>query len=155
MSDSRRTINVSETLHVERPPEAVFDYTQDYARRSEWDRAVTAATVLSESPRRIRLRVRGLGAFTVEYRLFRRPERTSAAFVDLESALIIGGGGSWRYEPSGHGTEWTQTNTLELRHRRLVWMLAPLVKRNLRSSMRRSMVQAKRRLEAQDAPGRT
>lgn len=125
----------------------MFDYTQDYARRAEWDPAVTAASVLNESPRRIRVVVRGLGTFTVEYRLFRRPDRTSAAFVDVESRLISGGGGSWRYEPSGQGTDWTQTNTLELGRSRLVRLIAPLVERNLRSSMRRSMARAARILE--------
>ena len=43
-------------------------------------------------------KVAGLGRMTVVYRLDRRPERTSAAFVDVQSAWITGGGGSWEYE---------------------------------------------------------
>ena len=65
-------------------------------------------------------------------RTVRRPERTSAAFVDVESAWLSGGGGSWQYEPAGRGTDWTQTNTLELRPGWLFRLLAPLVERNLR-----------------------
>lgn len=148
MTDQRATITVTATLRVERAPEAVFDHTQDYGRRAEWDRAVTDAQVLSESPRRIRLTVRGLGRFTVSYRLFRRPERTSAEFEDVSSPWITGGGGSWRYEASGDGTDWTQTNTLELKRPRLLRSLAPLIERNLRSSMRRAMAEAKAIMEA-------
>jgi hypothetical protein len=148
MTTERETVTVTESLAVARPQEVVFDYTQNYGSRSEWDRSVVETQVLGDSPRRIRLRVRGLGSFTVEYRLFRPPERTSAAFVDVTSAWITGGGGSWRYETSGQGTVWTQTNTLELKHPRLLRILAPLFERNLRSSMRRSMADAKRILES-------
>ena len=56
---------------------------------------------------------------TVVYRLDRRPERTSAAFVDVESSWISGGGGSWEYEAVDGGTRWQQTNSLELKRPRL------------------------------------
>ena len=147
MSRTGPKIMVREHLYVARPRDEVFDYTQDYARRSEWDASVTTAEVLSESPRRIRITVRGLGSFTVAYELFRRPERTSAAFVDVDSRWISGGGGSWRYEPHDRGTDWTQTNTLELK---AGWqrLLGRLVEWSLRSTMRRSMAEARRQLEA-------
>jgi hypothetical protein len=148
MSPSRSTVTVTETVHVKRDPTEVFDYTQDYTSRMTWDRSVTAAEVQSESPRRVRLTVRGTGRFTVEYRLFRRPERTSAAFVDVRSSWLAAGGGSWRYEPRDGGTDWTQTNTLELKHPRLLRLIAPFVERNLRSSMRRAMAAAKQTLES-------
>jgi len=146
MSRPGAKITVREHVHVARPRDEVFDYTQDYGRRSEWDNSVTAAEILSESPRRIRITVRGLGSFTVAYQLFHPPERTSAAFVDVDSRWMSGGGGSWRYEPVDRGTDWTQTNTLELQagwQRFLAW----LVESSLRSNMRRSMAEAKRRLE--------
>ena len=148
MSQGRHLVTVSETFRVARPPEAVFDYTQDYGRRSQWDQAVLDATVLSEDPRRVRVRVRGIGSFTVEYRLFRRPERTSAAFVDPDSRWLIGGGGSWSYEPDGEGTAWTQTNTMESRSNWILGLLAPLFERQLRSSMRQAMARARDILEA-------
>lgn len=148
MTHQRRIITVTEAVHVERPPADVFDYTQDYSTRAQWDRGVTEAQVLSESPRRVRIAVRGLGRFTVEYQLFRRPDRTSAAFRDVASSWMSGGGGSWRYEPENDGTRWTQTNTLELKHPRLMRPLAPLIERNLRSSMRTAMAEARRLLES-------
>ncbi len=145
----RRTITVSETIHVDRSPEAVFDYTQDYATRTDWDDQVQRAEVVSEDPRRVRITVRGLGTFTLEYKLFRRGDRTSAAFLDLGNAFFSGGGGSWRYEPRGGGTDWTETNTLELRRPRLLGWLAPAVEWNLRNGTRRAMAKAKAIMESQ------
>jgi hypothetical protein len=138
----RRTVTVAESVHVALDPESVFDYTQDYAHRREWDSAVESAEVLSDSPRRVRLSIKGVGRMTLVYQLFRRGERTSAAFVDVESWWVAGGGGSWAYEPDANGTRWTQTNTLELRHPRLMGLLSPMIERNLRSSMRKAMAAA-------------
>lgn len=147
MTRERTTITVSESMEVACPPEDVFDYTQDYGRRTEWDRSVTETRILSESPRRIRIEVRGLGRFTVAYRLFRRPERTSAAFVDSSRA-----GSAAEAAPGAtsgaEGTRWTQTNTLELKRPRLLRFLAPLIERNLRTAVHRSMAEARRILEA-------
>jgi hypothetical protein len=84
---------------------------------------------------------------TVVYKLDRRPERTSAAFVDVDSSWISGGGGSWQYDEDAGGTRWQQTNSLELKRPGLAWLLAPMFERSLRRSMRRSMAEAKRRLE--------
>jgi len=144
----RRTITVSETIHVQRSPEVVFDYTQDYATRTDWDDQIAGAVVVSEDPRRVRITARGLGTFTLEYRLFRRGDRTSAAFLDLENAFFSGGGGSWRYESRDGGTDWTETNTLELRRPRLLGWLAPLVEWNLRTGTRRAMARAKSIMES-------
>ena len=47
----RRTITVSETIHVERSPEAVFDYTQDYGTRTDWDDQIARAVVVSDPER--------------------------------------------------------------------------------------------------------
>ena len=85
---------------------------------------------------------------TVVYKLDRRPERTSAAFVDVESAWVSGGGGSWEYEAADGGTRWQQTNSLELKRPGLALLLAPLLERGLRRSTKRAMAEAKRRLEA-------
>jgi Polyketide cyclase / dehydrase and lipid transport len=148
VSEERRVVSVTESIWVDRPPEAVFDYTQDYAHRTEWDAGIAEATLVGTEPRAARVRIPRLGSMTVEYRLDRRPERTSAAFVDVDSAWITGGGGSWQYEPADGGTRWQQTNSLELK-RRLARILAPMIERNLRASTRRSMAEAKRRLEGE------
>lgn len=153
MSRSRHTVTVSQTVEIARPPSVVFDYTQDYDQRTEWDSGILEATALAgdDGAPRVRVRMRGLGRVTVEYRLFRRPERTSAAFTEPESRWMVGGGGSWSYEPVDAGTRWTQTNTIELRPGLAGRLLAPLVERSLRSSMHRAMTEAKRILEAAGA----
>ena len=149
---ARNQVTASETLVVRRSPEAVFDFTQDYAHRTEWDSGVSEVEVLGDDPPQVRLTIRGLGRVTVAYRLFRRPERTSAAFVDVESRWIVGGGGSWQYTGVPDGTEWSQTNTLELRPGLAMRVLAPWIRRSLRSSMRTAMAHARERLEASGPP---
>lgn len=148
MSGGRNVVSVTESVVVARDPATVFDYTQDYGRRTEWDRGITEATVLGSDPRTVRIRIAGLGTMTVVYRLDRRPERTSAAFEDVDSRWITGGGGAWQYEPVDGGTRWQQTNSLECRAAWYVRMLTPLMARSLRASTRRSMEEAKRRLES-------
>ena len=140
---------MTESIWVACPPEAVWDYTQDFTRRTEWDAGIAEATILQQDPRTVRVKVAGLGRMTVVYQLDRRPERTSAAFVDVESAWVSGGGGSWEYEAADGGTRWQQTNSLELKWPRLAFLLGPLLERGLRRSTQRAMAEAKRRLEAE------
>lgn len=148
MAQDRHVITVIETIVVAATPEAVFDYTQDFTKRPEWDAGIVEAAAVGDAPRAVRIRIRGLGSATVVYQLDRRPERTSAAFTDVRSAWMTGGGGSWQYEPIAGGTRWQQTNSLELKWPRLARLLAPLIERSLRRSTRSSMAEAKRRLEA-------
>jgi hypothetical protein len=148
VSEPRHVVTVSETIWVDRSPEAVWDYTQDYTRRAEWDAGIAEATILSTEPRTVRVRIPNLGSMTVAYKLDRRPERTSAAFIDVDSAWVSGGGGSWEYEAADGGTRWTQTNSLELTRPRLAFLFGPVLERGLRRSTRRAMAEAKRRLEA-------
>ncbi len=103
----RHTVTVTETIHVDRPPGEVFDYTQDYSTRPGWDASIKSAEKLSDEPPRFRLQMPGVGEAVIEYKMFRRGERTSAAFTDVKSTLFAGGGGSWTYEvvtgaPNGH-----------------------------------------------------
>jgi hypothetical protein len=146
-STDRNLVTVTESIWVNRSPEAVFDYTSDFARRTEWDPAISEVTILSASPRAARVTVPGLGPTSVVMRLDRRPERTSAVFQDIDSRWITGGGGAWQYAPEEGGTRWTETNTLELRRSWLMRLLAPVIVRNLRRSTRRAMAEAKRILE--------
>jgi hypothetical protein len=151
MASDRVTVTGTHTVHVNRPPDAVYDYTQDYSTRSVWDPSITNVEVLADSPRTYRLVIRGIGRFTIEYRLDRRGDRTSAAFTKVESTFFSGGGGSWSYVPSDGGTDWTATNTFELKHRRLGRVLAPFVRRQMLSSMRKSMAKAKTIMESPNA----
>lgn len=45
-----RSVTVSETIWMARPPDAVWDYTQNYANRSLWHASVLGADVLVSAP---------------------------------------------------------------------------------------------------------
>lgn len=141
-------VTVTESLWIERPPDVVWDFTQDYDRRAEWDPEVLSAEVIQSVPRR-RIRIRGRGGLrgVLEYKLFDRPRRTSVALTEVRSLFVEGGGGSWTYEPKNAGTEWTQTNTVRLKNRLVFWLFASFARHNLERSTRLAMTNAKRLLE--------
>lgn len=140
---------VTESILVDVPPEALWDFTQDYTRRSTWDSGVLEAEVLASVPvPRIRVRAQGGLRAVFQYRMFERPVRTSLAMEDVESSWIAGGGGSWAYQAQGASTLWTQTNTLVLKPRWWLGLCAPLLRLGLRSSTRRAMRKAKQLAES-------
>lgn len=142
-------VTVTQTLWIERPPEVVWDFTQDYSRRAEWDPEVVEAEVIQLVPHR-RVRIRGRRKFRAvfEYKLFDRPRRTTLALTELRAPAIAGGGGSWSYEAKNGGTEWTQTNTLRLKNRFVFWLLGKHVHNSLERATRVAMSNAKRMLES-------
>jgi hypothetical protein len=148
---ARVTVTATETVHVERAPDQVFDYTQDYATRSVWDASVLEAVVTSDDPRRVSLKVDGIGDMVLEYKLFRRGDRTSAAFTEVKSPYFVGGGGSWSYEARDGGTDWTQTNTLEFKSSLVGRLLGPIVRRRLSKGMHVAMLKAKGIMESTPA----
>lgn len=148
MASNRVTVTVVHTVHVDRTPEVVFDYTQDYATRMDWDPTVKSARVLDEEPRRAEEVLEGIGAVVMEYKLFRRGERTTAAFTSDKSRLIAGGGGSWTYEARDGGTDWTQTSTLEFRNGLVGRLFAPFLRRNMATLTRKAMDKAKAIMES-------
>ena len=48
------------TVEIAARPEAVWDYTQDYARRTQWDASVLKARVEIDAPERL-VWIRGVG----------------------------------------------------------------------------------------------
>src|SRR5882672_2740781 len=142
-------VTVTENLQIARPPEVVWDFTQDYSRRAQWDQGILTAEVLAPSPA-LRVRVRAAGGVrgVFEYKLFDRPRRTSVVLTEVQSALLAGGGGSWSYEARDGGTWWTQTNSLRFKNGILFALLGGLVRWQLRSGTRKAMQTAKQMLEA-------
>jgi uncharacterized protein YndB with AHSA1/START domain len=142
-------ITVRETVRVEASPERVWDFTQDWSRRAEWDPAVRAAEALSRDGGPPSYRVRGAGglSFVARYKLFERPARTSLEMAEPTSRLVVGGGGAWTYAPDGAGTRWTQVNTLALRDGLAGALLRPLVRWQLARVTRVAMRRAKRLIE--------
>ena len=142
-------VTVTESVLVRRPRQVVWDFTQDYLRRREWDASILEASVIHQAPTP-RVQIRSVGGLRAvfQYRQFDRPSRTSLSMEEVQSFLIFGGGGSWAYDDKDGGTLWTQTNTLTLKPGWWRRLLAPLIRRQLKTSTRRAMQKAKKILEA-------
>jgi hypothetical protein len=149
MASNRVTVTATHTVHVKRTPEEVFDFTQDYGRRPEWDHNVKSAEVVSDEPRTVRMVLSGLGPATLRYQLYRRGERTSAAFETEGSRVFLGGGGSWSYVAKDGGTDWTETSTLEMKASLLGRLTALLIRATLGGNVSKAMHKAKQIMESE------
>jgi hypothetical protein len=139
---------VTNSLLINADPERVWDYSQNWRKRHEWDGSVVGAKYLSEtSP--IEVQVKGAGGieFKVTYKLSNRPKLTTLVMSDLHSFWIKGGGGSWKYELAEGKTLWTQHNALILRDGILGRMFRPIFFFILSMTTRRSMRRAKAEIE--------
>jgi hypothetical protein len=140
-------ITVSKNIIIRANPEKVWDDTQDWSRRAIWDPSVLSACVKSENPRCIQVNGRGGLKFEVQYKLADRPKMTTVAMLNMNSAWIKGGGGSWKYEAVTDGTLWTQHNTLVLRDDFWGKCFKPIFRFILERTTDRSMKVAKSLLE--------
>ena len=84
-----RNITVADSIWVRASPEAVFDFTQDYSTRSDWDPTVKSAEVLSQEPRRVREDLEGIGPVVMEYKLYRRGDPTSQLVEASRNASLV------------------------------------------------------------------
>jgi hypothetical protein len=141
------SITIRQTIVITAPPDVVWDLTQDFGRRRDWEPGIEAAELLASDPRRVRVRLKDTGSVTIAYRLERRPVRTSLAFEDVDSRWIRGGGGSWEYEPVEGGTRWTRTDTLVLRNRLIAVLFGGLIRRRFVAGTDQAMARAKALIE--------
>lgn len=142
-------VTVQEAVIVAASPEKVWDYTQDWNHRREWDDSVREVLSQTHEPhKRVKARFMGGMVFDIEYKLNDRPRKTSLAMVNGTSRWIVGGGGSWRYDGKDGGTVWVQTNTLVLADHLVMKALWPLLQMAFRWSTRHAMRKAKKRLES-------
>lgn len=140
-------VTVRNSIYIRNSPEVVWDYTQDYSKRRDWDRSVLEAAVISAQPRQVR--IKGIGGLVTElhYKLDDRPHKTTLVMVNTSSPLIEGGGGSWEYLPEGDGTIWTQTNTIILKGVLLARLLKPFISLAMKRNVRNAMEKAKKIIE--------
>jgi len=143
---------VNSKIVVNALPETVWDYTQDWRRRKQWDSTVEEVIKIEESPiKKINARFKGGAEFAIQYKQNDRPLSTSLAMTDSTSKWMIGGGGSWQYIRQGDCTEWTQHNTIVFKDHFLVRLFAPVLKSFLQRSANVSMKKAKKIIENQSA----
>jgi hypothetical protein len=144
-----RKITATHAIVIQAKPEEVWDYTQNWNRRPEWDVSVTRAKVLKEQPRTVWVHMRAGLELEVTYKHFERPRLTTLALKLIGFPWIKGGGGSWKYEAEGAGTRWTQHNTLELREDFVGRVTAPVFSRILQRLTIRMMERAKEIIETE------
>ena len=144
-------ITVRQSLVIDRSPEVVWDFTQEFSRRSAWDPAILEARVLATMPVP-RVEVRGPVGFCAvfQYKQFDRPLRTSLAMEEIQSKWIVGGGGSWSYGSLRSTTRWTQTNTIVLKAGLLLRLAAPFIRWQFRRVTLAAMRRAKAQIEGSD-----
>lgn len=141
-------ITVNRSVLIQSQPEKVWDFTQDWNRRGEWDSSIIASKYLKESaPAVVQVRAKGGLSFLVTYKMSDRPRLTTLAMTEMNSFWFKGGGGSWKYENQNGSTLWTQHNTLVLREGFLGKLFAPLFSFVLRWTTLQIMKRAKAILE--------
>jgi hypothetical protein len=145
---SKTAINIHHQIFIAKSPEVVWDYTQDYTKRTEWDSGVLEAALLQSEPQRIiKLRTKGNTTMTFVYKLDERQRKTSLVAKEIVSPLVESGGGSWTYEEQDGGTLWTQTNTIGLKKSIFLPVLLPLFRSMFTSQTKQAMKKAKKILE--------
>lgn len=145
-------VTVSHSIWIRRSRADVFNYTQDYTKRPEWDAGVISAEASSDGGGKIvKIRARGNITMTFYYKLYDPPRRTSLAARDVNSAIIESGGGSWNYEEKEGGTLWTQNNTLILKKVLFAGILTKIIGWSMRRRTARAMEKAKRILEGRNS----
>ncbi len=80
-------VTVKESVVINALPEAVWDFTQDWTRRSSWDPAILEAEILPGEKRGVRARTTA-GTLLVHYKQSDRPKRTSLVMSDSTSWLV-------------------------------------------------------------------
>ena len=142
------SITIHHSIYIDRPREVVWDYTQDYSLRPDWDQTVIEAKVLQTTPQKIvELKTSGNTIMTFVYKVYDKPNKTTLAIHDIQSKWIDGGGGSWKYEDHQGGTLWSQMNTRILKSTISLSILRPVITFIFKNQTRQSMQRAKKILE--------
>ncbi len=142
------SITIKDTIRIKADRETVWNFTQDPALRSVWDRAVTKCELQQRQPQKV-LRLKMLGGIltNLTYKLCRKPTKTSLKLTETKSWLFKGGGGSWKYYAHEGHTEWTQINTLIFRNQIVYLLLSKPMYLILKKMTSRSMRNAKKLIE--------
>jgi hypothetical protein len=144
----KNIITIRQSIFIEKQKEVVWDFTQDYSNRKNWDSAVIEATVLQTSPNRIvKLQFRDNSTATFVYKQDERPNKTSLSAKEVQSTLLLSGGGSWSYDTKDGGTIWTQNNTLILKNHFWIRVLIPFYKLLFSFQVKKAMKKAKELIE--------
>jgi ribosome-associated toxin RatA of RatAB toxin-antitoxin module len=130
----------------------LFDLTQDYGRRLEWDPFLTSAELLdgaTEAGVGVVARCRGRigGVMDAEYVSY-EPPRVAAIRMTGPPWFLESFAGSWRFVPLTEASTRVEfAYTLKARPRPLEWLFTPIVSAVFRYEMRRRLAALKTFIE--------
>lgn len=148
---------IEEHIEIAAPPNFVFRFCHDPAKRPEWDERVARVELLTPGAIRpgtlVRFDARRRGTFLfswdAEYASFQFPLQSTVQVLDAApSSPFKTGCETWQFDASGSGTRFTLIWEYKPRHW-LASLLDALGQRHAtRSAIRRSLANLKRRIEA-------
>jgi len=140
------SIKITQSIQIKSSPEIVFDYTQNYKNRLQWDtflieaRLVDGATESAKGVKAWCVAHNGIGMET-EYVSFNRPKVT-AVKMTKGPYLFKNFAGSWQFDRRGEGSTWvTFTYSFKLR---FPYLLASwFIKRSLNKNVQQRLLDLK------------
>ena len=150
MNGPMKALRIEEAIVIQAPRERVFDFTQDYSTRLQWDSFLKTAELLDgagaagKGVRAWCVARNGMGMVT-EYVTFNRPDVT-AIKMTRGPFLFKTFAGSWRFRPQGEGgTEVVFLYSFTLRFP--FCLLSGIMRRNLQRNVRQRLADLKLTVE--------
>jgi ribosome-associated toxin RatA of RatAB toxin-antitoxin module len=127
-------VTFDESIEIDAGPAELFDLSQDYDHRLEWDPFLRSASLVGAREAGVGVRAlcvsRSGWAMETEYVSF-NPPRATAVKMTRGPWFLAGFAGSWRFEEIGPGrTRVGFRYSLEARPRALAWLLNPILARS-------------------------
>lgn len=145
-----KTTKFTETILIDKNSEQVFDFTQDYNKRLEWDTFLKKAELIEDASSADKgvkaycLAKNGIG-MTTEYVTFNRPKATAIKMTN-KSFIFKSFLGSWTFkEITPNQTEVLFLYSFSLRFP--FNLLTNFIKKNLQSNVTQRLIDLKLNLE--------
>ena len=145
-----KTTRFTESISIERTPEVVFDFSQDYTKRLTWDTFLRKADLLfgakeaAKGVKALCVAKNGYGMVT-EYVSFNRPKVTAVKMTDgpymFKSFL-----GTWTFKEKGDG----ETDVIFLyayEFRFPFGLISAIIKSKLRREVKKRLLDLKNNIE--------
>ncbi len=141
-------ITVKNEVLINSTKENVWNFTQNFDNRKIWDKSILECQVLQKKPFKL-IWIKTIGGIKakLKYKICDKANKTTLKLIDVESFIINGGGGSWKYETENNQTKWTQVNSLVFKNRFWFLLLGSILRIRLNANTKKSMKIAKSLIE--------
>jgi len=146
------SVRLVQSLVIAREPRVVWDFTQDWSRRSAWDPALVEVELAESEPPVIRICGADGCFYTLRYSLYEAPVQSRYHLIDCDPWWLGGEGGS-SYELVREGTRWTRQHSFRCDSAWRSILQGRHIAERFRKSMLLGMQQAKSLLETGPAIG--